>query len=325
MLVILNSDVLYTNQFPHKRLHRHWNEFAKGCRAVGAELVIPGTALYEIQLRQRELYEEERQNIENAAALLAKYGVELVAPLRQDLIGEADLVRLFSDAGVRVRVENATLEDFRDAERRAALHLPPSPPRGPRGNKHDKEESDEMRDLVIWAIACRLAAGHGGAILLSRDKVHRAASSRAEAEERRLLCAVDFDEALGMLGAETDAGKIATGLLRAAWIKLREAGLPLREQFQIKTVTDIAFVQGEAGIQNARFAFSCDTNDDKRLRAIAEVSDISEAGFDLRLAESFINEARYARGDVNVHVSHARAEVAPDVEERLNALRELLE
>jgi hypothetical protein len=48
MLVILNSDVLFTDAFMHKRVHKHWHQFADGCRSVNAELVIPSTALWRL-------------------------------------------------------------------------------------------------------------------------------------------------------------------------------------------------------------------------------------------------------------------------------------
>jgi hypothetical protein len=46
--------------------------------------------------------------------------------------------------GVQLEVENPKLEDYRNAERRACLHLSPQPP---------ETKSDEMRDLVIWEVA----------------------------------------------------------------------------------------------------------------------------------------------------------------------------
>jgi hypothetical protein len=65
--------------------------------------------------------------------------------------------------GVQLEVENPKLEDYRNAERRACLHLSPQPP---------ETKSDEMRDLVIWEVALRVAKRDGKAILVSRDHVH---------------------------------------------------------------------------------------------------------------------------------------------------------
>jgi hypothetical protein len=323
MLVILNSDVLYTNGFVHRSLHKQWQQFADGCRSVNAELVFPSTALYEIELRQSELYQSELQAIGTARDLLERYGIGFrTRPIPNELIKVPDIVRLFGEAGVRTRVEKATLEDFRDAERRAAMHLAPAPPRKPPTGKQDTDDSDEMRDLVIWAIACRLAATYGGALLLSRDKVHSGPLGRGEAEEKRLLRASDFDEALGMLGAETEAGKIASSFLRAAWTKLRENGLPLREQFAVKTITQPMFIQGEKGIESASFAFSSETNNDKRLSGRATVSEVKDAGFRLRLSDLLIDNS--GQQAIDTQVTHQVEGAADDLEERLSALREIL-
>jgi len=221
-----------------------------------------------------------------------------------------------------VRVENATLEDFRDAERSAAMHLPPAPPRKPPTGKQDTDDSDEMRDLVIWAVACRLATTHGGALLLSRDKVHSGTLGRAEAEEKRLLRAFDFDEALGMLGVETEAGKIASSFLRAAWTKLRENGLPLREQFAVKTITQPMFIKGEKGIESASFSFSCATNDDKRLSGRVTISEVKDAGFRLKISDLLIDNS--GQQAIDIQVTHQVKGAADDLEERLSALREIL-
>jgi hypothetical protein len=74
--------------------------------------------------------------------------------------------------GVQLEVENPKLEDYRNAERRACLHLSPQPP---------ETKSDEMRDLVIWKVALRVAKRDGKAILVSRDHVH--SDERGEAAE----------------------------------------------------------------------------------------------------------------------------------------------
>ena len=120
MLVILNSDVLFTNEFVHQRLHRNWREFAEGCRDANAAIVFPSTALYEVDLRQQELYKEQIGAIGRASNLLIKkYGMKFEAPNPQDLLKAPDIVQLFKATGVAVRIEHATLADFQDAERRA--------------------------------------------------------------------------------------------------------------------------------------------------------------------------------------------------------------
>jgi hypothetical protein len=324
MLIILNSDVLYTNVFVHKRVHQNWRRFAEGCRSVNAELIFPRTALYEIELRQQELYDFEIKSIGNASALLQKYGIQFNAPIPEKLITAPNIVQLFKDTGATVRVEIATLEDFQDAERRAAMHLPPAAPRTPPTDKQATDDSDEMRDLVIWAVACRLAVTHGGALLLSRDKVHTGRLGRAEADEKGLQIAIEFDEALGMLGAETEAGKIASAFLSEAWNELRKKGLPLREQFGVKTIIKPIFVQGENGLASARFSFTCAIDRDKRFSAMAEVSDIQENHFHLKISDAHVDKNLFANGNFEIQVSRHGAPEANDLEERLGDLRKIL-
>jgi hypothetical protein len=119
MLIIANSDILYTNGFVHERLHQEWNRFADGCRSVDAELVIPRTALYEIELRQQELYEKEVDSIATACGLLRRYGVDLAMREPTDLIKMPDIVDLFCKAGVKARIEETlwTTSGTRSGER----------------------------------------------------------------------------------------------------------------------------------------------------------------------------------------------------------------
>lgn len=324
MIVILNSDVLYTNAFVHQRLHQNWRRFADGCRSVNAELVFPRTALYEIELRQQELYDLEIRAIKTSSAQLQRYGIKFDAPLPEKLIKVADVVQLFRDTGVTVRIEDATLEDFQDAELRAAKHLPPAPPRTPPTDKKAADDSDEMRDLVIWAIACRLAVTYDGALLLSRDKVHTGKFGRAEAEEKGLLIAIEFDEALGILGAETEAGRIASAFLREAWNELRNSRLPMPEQFGVKTITMPIFVQGEYGLASASFSFTCVSDSGRRFSASAEVSDIQEDHFRLKISDARVERSLLENGNIDIQVPRHAAPEKNDLAERLSELRDIL-
>ena len=324
MLIIVNSDILYTNGFVHQRLHQEWNRFADGCRSVDAELVIPRTALYEIELRQQELYDKEVDSITTACGLLQRYGVDITAHEPTDLIKMPDIIDLFCQAGVKARVEETTLDDFRDAERRAAMHLPPVPPRRTPSGKQDTDNSDEMRDLVIWAVACRLAVANGGAVLLSRDKVHSGSLGRSEADEIRLLRAIDFTDALGMVGAETPAGSMAVGFLGEAWDQLRQAGIPLRNEVAIKTISGVSFVQGAAVLASARFRFGCDTDSDRRFSADVHVYDIDATHFRLTTVASTLDNKKAPTLNVEVRVERHVTATAGDVEERLSDLRDIL-
>jgi hypothetical protein len=324
MIVILNSDVLFTNSFVHRRVHASWRRFSEECRRVNAELIIPSTSLYEIELRQKELYDAEIRNITSAITLLKKYEVQFEPPAPQQLIAVPDIVQYFRETDVSIRVEEATLADFQDAERRAAMHLPPAPPRTQPTGKEDTDDSDEMRDLVIWAVSCRLAVQNGGAILVSRDKVHRGKLGHDEAVEKQLQIAFDFDEALGMLGAETEAGKIATQFLRQAWPHLRAKGLPFNEQFGVRTITDTAFVQGDVDIALAQFSFSCDTDKNRNFSSKVKVSDIQDDHFLLTISDACIDKRKFSAGNIEIPVTHQAKSSEGDFDERLNALKYML-
>jgi hypothetical protein len=324
MLVILNSDVLYTNYFVHERLHKQWNAFVEGCRSIGAELVFPQTALYEIELRQRELYEAEVAAIEDAARTLHKYGAG--SSIRgEDLIKVPNIVELFRSAGATVHVETATLEDFQDAEKRAALHLSPAPSRRLSPSNEVEETSDEMRDLVIWAMACRLAKDKGNALLLSRDKVHSGDSGKEEAAQCGLLRAKDFADALGMMGAETEPGKIARGFLVEAWPQLLASGIPISEAPKIQTISNVIFTQGESGIASAEFYFGCDSAKGKRFSAKVEINDIQPKYFEVALSDMKIEKNNCGSDPNPLRITRDVGPERDDSNERLNELKAVLE
>jgi len=322
MLIVVNSDVLYTNAFMHTEMHKNWRSFAEGCKNVGATLAFPRTSLYEIELRQKELYDLEIRRIDDARKLLTRYDSTLKVRQAADQIKVADVVHAFSAQGLHVEVELPTLDDFRDAEMRAAKHLPPSPPRKSSSQSSDEEQSDEMRDLVIWSVACRLARERGGALLLSRDVVHSGKLGREEAEACGLLRASDFDEALGMLGAETAAGQLAKLFLAKAWDKIIGAGVALPKVFAVHTIADPTYIRSTTAIKVATFRFGVKLDDGKLLTAQASIAqnDYDERLYDLALADARI--AKAILKDVTVQFEGPiEAKTNDDYAERLRALR----
>lgn len=324
MLIVVNSDVLYTNAFMHTQMHQNWRRFADGCKNVGAELVFPKTSLYEIELRQQELYDLEVQRITDAGKLLAKYDSTLKLRPATEQVKVTDVVSAFVAEGVKVQVELPTLDDFRDAELRAAKHLPPAPPRKSPTQTGDVEQSDEMRDLVIWSVACRLAKQGGGALLLSRDDVHSGKLGRKEAEECGLLRASDFDEALGMLGAETAAGQLAKQFLAKAWDKLKEAGVALPQDFAVRTVADPTYIRSTRAIKSAAFRFGVEVDGGKMLTSQAYISqnDSDQRLYDIQLVDTKIGKNILKGGDVQATFEGPiEAKTNDDYNERLQALR----
>ena len=325
MDVIVNSDVLFTNGFSDKKLHKQWHSFALGCKGVGAKLVFPSTALFEVELRQEELHRIELGRIKEATKLLKKYCGAIEFPSEDQLISVPDVVALFKKTGLNVRIEAATIEDFRVAERRAAKHLPPALPRRLKGDNTPEDQSDEMRDLVIWALACRLAKSNGGALLLSRDKVHSGVSGGDEAETCGLLRATEFDDAIGMLGAETPAGNVAKKFLQLAWENLISAGLPVVKPFAINSVTHPVFVQGELDLSRATFQFSCSTSNSQTLSSQVQVTQKEPDVFTLSLTNTKIGKSAMDSLNFSVNVSSVAELQVDDHQERLSALKQLLE
>jgi len=109
-------------------------------------------------------------------------------------LGVVDALRA---TGVTVEIEDPALDDYREAETRAALHLAPHPP---------LSDSDEMRDLVIWQVAIRIAKRDGGACMVSRDEVHVHERGASEAGGVRLYRARNFEEAVEVLLQKSPIG-----------------------------------------------------------------------------------------------------------------------
>jgi hypothetical protein len=187
--IILNSDVIHTDRRWADGLPGHIEWFCRAAAAAGATIVLPRTALLEDERHQTTLDNARLQEAEEAIAILKGMNVPLpeIEIPTVPAVGAADAFRAI---GVVVEVEEPILEDYREAEKRAALHLAPHPPEG---------TSDEMRDLVIWQVALRIAKRDGGAFMVSRDEVHAHERGAAEAAVARLYRASNFQDAVELL------------------------------------------------------------------------------------------------------------------------------
>src|SRR5262245_6138244 len=189
MRIILNSDILYTQRPLMTGLPAHLDRFCREAASAGAFLVVPRTTLLEIERNERHSVEEAITKISNAVTVLDSWGINLEGLDPRQLVRPGDVIEALRATGIVVEVEEPSLNDYREAERKACLHLPPRPP---------ETESDEMRDLIIWVTALRLARKDGQAILVSRDEIHTHERGGAEAEEHGLLRARTLDEALDL-------------------------------------------------------------------------------------------------------------------------------
>jgi len=159
-------------------------------------------------------------------------------------------------------VEEPTMEDFMEAHRRTCLHECPHPP---------DAKSHEMRDLVIWMIALRLASQDGGALLISGDKVHVHSRGDDEAASVRLERVKSIEDALDYLNIETPAGKLIKQLLAPVWSDLVEAGLPVPGQMSPMGMSQTRFIQGIRGPSFAYCILRARTSDKRMLEAATEI------------------------------------------------------
>jgi hypothetical protein len=246
MRVILNSDVLHMNRPLAKGLAGHISDFCREALQSGASLVLPGTVLLENQRHQAKLYNEAVSRLKAAASTLEEWGIAIPAFTPEDVIPNVDLFRALSATGIMIEIESAKLEDYQDAERRASLHLAP---------QSSETKTDEMRDLVIWAIALRLARRDGVAMLVSRDEIHSGETGLEEASLSNLHRAKSLDDALDQLGRLSPAATLARSVLAVVWNDLMNAGLALPAEVPYRKFSRLQFYTDEVGHANTKLAF----------------------------------------------------------------------
>lgn len=240
--VLLNSDITYSQG--RSALTKQLTTLADACRERHFEIALPLTTILEFERQQLELAAEERKSLIDAASRLDRYGIHHDQVDADDLVRTRSLDDLLRETGVSVEVVSPTLEDFTDAHRRACLHLSPQPPKDP-GDK--KETQDEMRDLVIWSVAVRIAREQGGALLVSRDKLHTGRLGRDEADSVKLSIVATVDDALRFFQIETPDAKLFIEMLTPAWNQLPGLGLAVPPDVSVLDVSYARFVRGASG------------------------------------------------------------------------------
>jgi hypothetical protein len=289
--------------------------FCDAAAAVGAILVLPRTVTLEDERHQGQLFDTTISELASARDLLMQWGVAVPPFDPREIVSNVDIATALRDSGATVETCDPTLDDYRDAERRACLHLAPQPP---------ERQSDEMRDLVIWAIALRLARRDRGAILISRDTVHWGTQGRDEADAAGLYRAKNFDEASEILGRETPAGKLARQMLAAVWSEARAAGLPLPEQVSVDRFTDLQFSADDAGNLSGRLGIVVRTSKGQ-LSARAHISQASPGKVRAELSEIRVGRNPWGSGTMAVTAGGELPQAGHPVEERLADLRRVLE
>jgi len=236
--VLLNSDIAYSQRL-QSALPRQLAALADACRERTFEITLPLTTVLEFERQQLAIAKGERDALTAAAATLDLHRISHGEFKVEELIKTRSLADLFRDAGVKVEVVSPTIEDFNDAHRRASLHLSPQLP-------NDKGE-DEMRDLVIWAISLRVAKKEGGALLLSRDRIHTGDLGKDEANAANLAVVSSVDDALRYLKIETPDAQLFIELLAPVWKDLPAQGLPVPPEVSVVDVRKARFVRGASG------------------------------------------------------------------------------
>ncbi len=312
MIVIINSDILYHQYLISERFSPSFERLLDACAQGGHEVLIPETALLEFRRSQAEFAAGQRSKLQNAYRTLTDLGVVFQRQEPDALIREPDLMALLVARGVRVATEIPTLADYGDAHRRACLHQAPHPA---------QSKSDEMRDLVIWAIALRVAAGAHGAVLLSRDDVHSGVLGDTEAAGVHLVRVRSCEEALEFFQVKTPAGEMATAIMALVWPELVGAGLPLPVGPSVTGISGVRFVHGQNGPRSAMFSVKArsDKGGDFGAKVGVEIEDgvVSRVG----LSDVRVDEERWRDGSMGVVVKKPLPGWADDYQERLAALR----
>jgi hypothetical protein len=314
MRIILNSDILFTQSLITKSLPARWRKLATEAARLGAVIVLPRTALFEVDRQQQENLKKEINAVESAYNTLRNAGLGFEERELSELFALPDIAQLFRETGVKVEVAEPLLDDFHDAHRRACFHLSPHPP---------DTKSDEMRDLVIWAMALRLAKD-GGAILLSRDTVHIHERGNDEAASVGLLRVNDIDEALERLAVESPTGSLARLLLEPIWADLRSAGLPVMAAFNLRKIGNAVFVQGESGLERATFNLETAAESGGTLQAEVDIRRMGDEIRSVSLSNVSVDGMAWEAGSITVHLNKAAPLPSLNLDEPLSELKETI-
>jgi hypothetical protein len=239
--VLVNSDVAWTSA--RSALAPELAALAHVCRDRKHEIALPLTTVLEFERQQTLLVGQERKALRAAAAALDSYGLAHAEVDADALVTTRSLDDLLRETGATVEVISPTLEDFNDAHRRACLHLSPQPT--PPSDK--KQAEDEMRDLVIWSTSIRVARDQGGALLLSRDKIHTGDLGEEEARGVRLTIFDSVEDVLRFFSIETPDAKLFIEMLTPVWSQLPALGVAVPPDVSVSDVRNARFVRGPSG------------------------------------------------------------------------------
>lgn len=314
MRVILDSNILYQSELLRENLSRKLSELLRACAKRGDVIVLPRTTVLEVKRQQEKAAESARSKLETAYEVLTRFGIRYDRVEAGEAVKPGDLVGLIQGYGVTVQVEEPTMEDLREAHDRACLHECPHPP---------EATSDEMRDLVVWMTALRLAK-EGGALLISGDRVHAHPRGDGEASTVGLVRVKTVEEALEYFDVRTPAGELVEQLLAPGWEDLIRAGLPLTRHVSVVGISGARFVQGVRGPSFAACRLKARTADGKTLKTAAEIHVAEGAVQKIRLSGIIVDDRRWDKDELTIAVNKKVEVEEKDYEERLRGLKEAL-
>jgi len=308
---VLNSDIVYSDQLIVGALPTGLRSLVQAAANRGDVIVLPSTSLLEFERTQGQAVSKAIASLEAAYKQLDRFGVAYTRVEPSDIVHVPDLVGLMRANGAVIEVEEPTLADLQEAHRRACLHEIPHPP---------DIKSDEMRDLVIWMVALRLAAQDGRALLVSRDQVHVHTRGNLEASQAGLIRVSTIEDALEYLEVETPAGQLVRQLLEPLWHQIVISGVPVAERSTILGASQAQFTQGERALRRARFVLKTLGTDDKPLRATVDVGltdgAVTNIEFrDVRLGNEVLSKV------YQIKIEGTEASLDSGYPERLEALR----
>jgi hypothetical protein len=311
MRIILNSDILHMTRLLTTGLAKHIDEFCREAAQSGAVLALPRTVILEHEHQQQALAEKEVAKLDAAASLLSQWRVSVPGFSARDLIHRVDLTTALQATGIAVEVHDPTLDDYRDAERRASFHLAPQAP---------DAKSDEMRDLVIWAVALRIAKQDSGAMLVSRDQIHVDKRGSQEAESAGLRRASTLDDALDLLGRVSRVGALTRSVLATVWDALKAAGLPLPDDVPSRRFSNRQFAADEQGHANTMLSFEIVTSQG-RLACDAHIFQATPVSVQADLKGLSLEGLQWGTGLLSVTANRQLPTIAQPAADRMTDLR----
>lgn len=318
MDVILNSDILRDERLITDDVSKRLRTFLQACAERNYVIVVPLTALLEFNRQQSELVPKTAAEVDRAYELLDRFKIPYSRVDPSEVVKPPNLVSLIQKHKAKIVIEEPTLQDFQEAHRRACLHESPI---------STAKQSDEMRDLIIWVIALRLAKQNGGALLVSRDDVHNNPLGRGEAEKIGLVCVRSVEDAEWYLDVDigTPASRLVEQLLTPIWGELLSKGLPLTDEVFPIGVSRASFDQGDHGLSSVICSIKVKTRDKKTLKADTEIHINGNVLDEVKLSDIKVDNEDWQDGFLLIRPSKVWSDEADDYENRLDALLQIME